>query len=75
MSIQDKAARHHVEATALGVFLVRSATSGAVYTVRPLVEGAPSSAVCSCEWARRGRSGCSHVVAVQDFARRILAPR
>lgn len=71
MSINEKATRHQVEASDLGVFLVKSAGSGQVYTVKPAVEGAVSSAQCSCEAARHGRA-CSHVVAVQDYARRAL---
>lgn len=73
MTRQEKAAQHAVEASALGVFLVKSASSGAVYIVTPVLDGALSSLACNCEWGRRGRAGhCSHVLAVLRFAASVV---
>lgn len=56
----------------LQAFLVTSPT-GKTYTVKPTIPGAIGSAVCSCEWATRRHTVCSHVLAVEAFAARVLA--
>jgi hypothetical protein len=67
-ALASKAEGHVVTPSAgLGAFLVTS-KSGNTYTVRPVVEGALSSAVCSCKWGQGKRGDCSHVLAVVGFA-------
>ena len=66
--IQTKSRNHEVVQTGQQTYTVTSGTSGNVYTV---FVGPDNIAHCACTWGQYRKSGagsgCSHVVAVQEF--------
>src|SRR5262245_22770639 len=76
-TVAEKAARCVVTpAPYLPGFIVTSSSQdgGRSHNVTLDVEGAPTSARCDCTWAIKRPNGapCSHVLAVLEYARRVM---